>query len=213
MIVTMMGTWHTMEMTEKLKNILSSDKWFHATTKSNYDSICKMGVVADFNRGKELDFGYGFYLTSSEKLAEGYLCRLYDWLDSINDTLVIMEYTFKPLEWFASGLYNATIFESFDDRFAEFVFMNRLECKTNKQRHNYDVIYGVMSDSVPTQLLLNYRAGDIDKEAVLNGLKRGNSMKQLSIHNQTLCDSIILTRAYEFDPKTQERKELDLKNE
>lgn len=91
--------------------------------------------------------------------------------------------------------------------------MNRLECKTNEQRHNYDVIYGVMSDSVPTQLLLRYRAGEIDKEDVLTGLKKGNSMKQLSIHNQALCDSIILSRAYEFNPKTQERKELDISNE
>lgn len=200
-------------MTDKLKKILSSDKWYHATTKQNYDNICQMGVVADFNRGKELDFGYGFYLTTSEKSAEGYLSRLYNCLDSINETLVIMEYTFQPLNWFLSDRYNTTTFENFDDAFAEFVFMNRLECKTNEQRHNYDVIYGVMSDSVPTQLLLRYRAGEIGKEDVLTGLKKGNSMKQLSIHNQALCDSIILSRAYEFNPKTQERKELDISNE
>ena len=121
-----------------------------------------------------------------------------------------MEYTFQPLAWFESLSYKTTTFEKFDDEFAEFVFKNRLESKSNEQRHNYDVIYGVMSDSLPTQLLLEYRAGEISKEDVLNGLKKGNSMKQLSIHNQALCDTILLTGAYEFDPKTQVRKELDI---
>ena len=200
-----------MEITEKLRRILSAEKWYHATTKENFNSIREKGIIADFNKGKELDFGYGFYLTTSEKLAESYLCRLYGWLDSASkETLVVMEYTFQPLIWFESSLYKTTTFEKFDDAFAEFVFKNRLESKSNEQRHNYDVIYGVMSDSLPTQLLLEYRAGEISKEDVMSGLKKGNSMKQLSIHNQTLCDTLLLTGAYEFDPKTQARKELDI---
>lgn len=199
-----------MELTDKIKRVLSSDKWYHATTIDNYNSIRQKGIIADFNRGKELDFGYGFYLTTSEKLAENYLFRLYGSLNPINETLVVMEYQFKPNDWFSSNAFNVALFENFDDEFAEFVFMNRLECKTNKQRHNYDVIYGVMSDSLPTQLLLRYRAGEIDKEEVIAGLKKGNSMKQLSIHNQALCDTISLTRAYEFNPITKERKELDV---
>ena len=64
-----------MELTGKLERVLSSSRWFHATTKENYESIRQQGIIADFNRGKELDFGYGFYLTTSEKLAEGYLSR------------------------------------------------------------------------------------------------------------------------------------------
>ena len=50
-----------MELTDKIKRVLSSDKWYHATTIDNYNSIRQKGIIADFNRGKELDFGYGFY--------------------------------------------------------------------------------------------------------------------------------------------------------
>lgn len=202
-----------MELTEKQCKILSSDKWYHATTMENFYNIRRTGVVADYNRGKELDFGYGFYLTASQKMAENYLTRLYKWSNYSETAFAILEYTFKPIEWFVSSEYTVAIFDKFDLNFAEFVFKNRIECKTQKQKHNYDVIYGVMSDSVPTQLILNYKAGDISKDDVLQGLQKGNSMKQLSIHNQTLCSSLHLSNVYEFNPFDGTRKEIEIYDE
>ena len=199
-----------MILTEKQIKILSSTKWYHATTKENYENIRKVGVQSEYNKGNELDFGYGFYLMPSEKLAENYLTRLFGKFDRVAETMVIIEFTFCPLDWFSSDEYSTMIFKKFDDEFANFVFTNRLECQSNKQRHNYDAIYGVMSDSIPTKLLLDYKSGDISKDEVLEGLKKETSMKQLSLHNQSLCDSIVLTRAYEFNPQNQERKELDI---
>lgn len=199
-------------MTSKVYNALSSECWFHATTRSNFENILKSGILVDYNKGKELDFGYGFYLTTSEELAESYITRLFSWQNEMGngDNPVIMEYKFLPLNWFENPDFSTKVFPKFDDDFAEFVFSNRLNCNTEKQQHEYDVIYGVMSDSVPTKLLLGYRAGDIEKADVLEGLKKGNSMKQLSLHKQELCDSIVLNRAYEYNPNTQERKEIIL---
>ena len=198
-----------MELSPKIQATLSSHKWYHATTKSNYENLLKSGIIADYNRGSELDFGYGFYLTNNEKMAENYISRLFDSLpDEGREILVIMEYEFCPVDWFLSDDYKSKVFAKFDDEFAEFVFKNRLESATNKQQHEYDVIYGVMSDSVPTKLLLDFRAGETSKELVLEGLKKSTSMKQISIHNQNLCNTLKLTRAYEYYPKTDERKEL-----
>ena len=198
-----------MELSSKIQKALSSCKWYHATTKSDFENLLKTGVKADYNRGRELDFGYGFYLTANEDMAERYISRLFGSMqEDISETLVIMEYEFSPIDWFLSEKYRSKVFAKFDDEFAEFVFMNRLECKTQKQQHEYDVIYGVMSDSVPTRLLLDFRAGEISKDVVLEGLKKNNSMKQICIHNQELCDTIKLSRAYEYNPKTNERKEL-----
>lgn len=201
-----------MQLSPKVYNALSSERWFHATTKSNFKNILESGIIVDFNKGKELDFGYGFYLTTTEILAESYITRLFSWQNETQneDKPVIMEYKFSPLNWFENPDFSTKIFSAFDDDFAEFVFLNRLNCNTEKQQHEYDVIYGVMSDSVPTKLLLSYRAGDIEKDSVLDGLKKGNSMKQLSLHKQELCNSIVLNRAYEYNPKTQERKEIVL---
>lgn len=160
-----------MELSNKLIKILSSNKWYHATTLSNYKNIRINGIIADYNRGTELDFGFGFYLTTTEKLAENYISRI-PTMKEEDDKKVIMEYIFKPIDWFESDLYNTAIFDKFDDDFASFVFKNRTESKTNIQRHNYDVVYGVMSDSAPTMLLVKYRANEIDKNAVMDGLKK-----------------------------------------
>lgn len=200
-----------LELTTKVRNALSSTQWFHATTKSNFVNIVDKGVVFDYNRCSELDFGYGFYLTTTAKLAESYISKLLSWAgNDDNDPPVIMEFEMNPLDWFVSGEYNVAIFPAFDDTFAEFVFNNRMNSSTGKQLHDYDVIYGVMSDSVPTKLLLQYRAGEISREDVIEGLKKGNSMKQISLHNQHLCDIIKLKRVYQYNIETGERKELDI---
>lgn len=204
---------YILELSPKVIRKLSSTRWFHATTQSNYENILKQGVVVDYNRYGELDFGYGFYLTTEEKCAESYISRLLQFRDDTNtttDPAVIMEYELCPLDWFISNDYNTAIFPAFDDGFAEFVFQNRLNCSSGVQQHTYDVIYGVMSDSSPTALLLQYRAEEITQKDVIEGLKKGTSMKQISLHRQDLCDAITLKRAYVYDIKTNERKELDI---
>lgn len=200
-----------LELPAKVVKALSATRWYHATTKTNFESIMDKGVVADYNRFGELDFGYGFYLTPTEKLAESYISKLLSWVGmDENDPPVIMEYEMCPLDWFTGETYKTAFFPAFDDSFAEFCFQNRVNCNTGEQIHDYDVIYGVMSDSVPTKLLLQYRAGEISREAVLEGLKKGNSMKQISLHNQHLCDIIKLRKAYLYNIETGERKELDI---
>ena len=198
-----------MQLPEKISNILSSHKWYHATTMDGFLSLKQHGVIANYNQGKPLDFGYGFYLTLNPDMAERYIQRLYE---PDEDTFVITEYTCSPLPWFDVEEYNTAIFPKFNDDFAEFVMMNRMIMPSLEQQHHYDAIYGVMSDSAPAQLLMNYRSGNITKEQALEGLKKSNSMKQLSVHNQNLCDTLTLSRAYQFDfsADTYIRKELDI---
>ena len=176
----------------------------------SHNNILREGIIYDYNRYGELDFGFGFYLTPSKKLAESYITRLYSWRDEKNthNNPVILEYQLSPLEWFINSEYQCAVFPNFDDAFANFVFQNRFHSDSGVQYHNYDVIYGVMSDSNPTALLLNYRIGEINKNEVLQGFKKSTSMKQLSLHNQELCDMITLTEAYEYDVFTKSRKEL-----
>lgn len=200
-----------LELPAKVKKVLSSTQWFHATTQSSLQNILEHGIIVDHNRGGELDFGYGFYLTTTAELAESYISRLFAWQgESVTDPLVIMEYGMCPLEWFNDDSIRSAIFPAFDDNFAEFVFANRINSGTEKQQHPYDVVYGVMSDSAPTKLLTEYRAGVCSYDDVIRGLKKSNRMKQISLHNQKLCDTIQLRRAYQYDHNTMERKELDI---
>lgn len=202
------------EITGKIKKVLSQNMWYHGTVFSNWTNFCQKGVLADFNKDTSdaLDFGYGFYLTPTKEKAEDYITRMMKNADfySPNDIPMILGFEFTPIKWFDDDKYNTKILGKYDDEFAIFVFENRTENTYGSKQHDYDVIYGVMSDSVPTQAILEYKMGLKTKEDVLECLKKPTSMKQLSLHNQNLCDIIKLKEAYTIDTTTNERKELNV---
>lgn len=202
------------EISTKHRKVLSNSIWYHGTTYKYWNSFCKKGIVVEYNKDTSdaLDFGYGFYLAPSRERAETYIkgmmenSRLY----AEDDQPMILGFEFTPLEWFEGEKYKTKIFGKFDDEFAKFVFENRTKNIVGAGQHNYDVIYGVMSDSVPTLLIQEYKLGLKNEEEVLEALKKSTSMKQISLHNQSLCDTITLSEAYIFDKKTGEREELSL---
>lgn len=189
--------------------------WYHGTVMSQWESICKNGILANYNKDTSdaLDFGYGFYLAPSSEKAEEYITKMLensDFYDTSSQPL-ILGFEFNPLVCFEEDGYNAKIFPAYDDEFASFVFENRTENVEGSKQHKYDIIYGVMSDSVPTLAIQGYKMGSMTKEEVLDSLKKSTSMKQLSLHNQKLCDIIKLKEAYTIlDKETNERKELDV---
>ncbi len=202
------------EITAKTRKVLSQNMWYHGTVLSNWNSFCQNGILVDINKDTSdaLDFGYGFYLAPTKERAEHYITSIMENTDFYKDDdfPLILGFEFVPLGWFEKEEYNAKIFRKYDDEFAIFVFENRTENKFGTKQHNYDVIYGVMSDSVLSQIVLEYKMGIKTKEEVLESLKKATSMKQLSLHNQNLCDIISLKEAYIIDTTTNERKELNI---
>lgn len=176
----------------------------------NIFNIWRYGINKDTSDA--LDFGYGFYLAPNKERAEYYITSMMQNTDFYkdDDSPLILGFEFTPLEWFEGEDYNTKIFGKYDDEFAIFVFENRTENVFGSKQHDYDVIYGVMSDSVPTQTVLEYKMGIKTKEEVLDSLKKATSMKQISLHNQNLCDIIRLKEAYIIDKTTSERKELNI---
>lgn len=202
------------EITGKVKKILNQNIWYHGTVYSNWNSFCKNGIMVDFNRdtADALDFGYGFYLAPNKERAEHYIKSMMKnsgFYDS-NDIPMILGFEFAPIDWFEGEEYNTKILGKYNDEFAIFVFDNRTKNIAGIEQHNYDAIYGVMSDSVPTKAILEYKMGKITKDEVLESLKKPTSMKQISLHNQRLCDIIKLKEAYTIDIATDERKELNI---
>lgn len=202
------------EITGKIRKTLSQNMWYHGTVFSNWGSFCQNGILVDINKDTSdaLDFGYGFYLAPTKERAEHYITGMMENTDfyKSDDSPMILGFEFTPLEWFEKEEYNTKIFGKYDDDFAIFVFENRTENVEGSKQHDYDVIYGVMSDSVPTIAIMEYKMGVKTKEEVLDCLKKATSMKQLSLHNQNLCDIIKLKEAYIIDKTTNERKELNI---
>lgn len=202
------------KITGKIRKTLSQNMWYHGTVFSNWDNFCQNGILVDINKNTSdsLDFGYGFYLAPTKERAEHYIMSM---MENTNfykdgDFPMILGFEFTPLEWFEGEEYNTKILGKYDDEFAIFVFENRTENIDGSKQHNYDVIYGVMSDSVPTIAIMEYKMGVKTKEEVLDCLKKTTSMKQISLHNQNLCDIIKLKEAYIIDNTTNERKELNI---
>lgn len=202
-----------MAIVGKLLKYLSCDTWYHATTLDRWNSICEKGVLAEYNKetSNDLDFGYGFYLTNSKGKSEDYIKRYINTGLLGNSQPIIIGFEFCPLCYFNEYKdFNAKILNAYDDEFALFVFKNRTENIGGSNQHKYDIIFGVMSDSQPTTIITNYKMGIITEKEAVEQLKKPTSMKQLSLHNQKLCDILKMKEAYILNIDTKERKELDI---
>lgn len=197
----------SIEAREKDLNILTLDKWYHGTTMQHCKNILRKGVLANNNIGLELDFGYGFYLTHQRKQAEKYIKDRVEGTQmsqfklksiSVDNTPVVIEFDFKPIEWYNKEVRFGFL-PKYDNRFAEFVFNNRYHNVDGESHHDFDLIYGVMSDSIPTILIQKYRSGEMDKEEVIKDLQKGTSAKQLSIHNQDICDTLKISKIFDVN--------------
>lgn len=180
-------------------NQLNRNKWYHGTTIESACNIQKIGVIANYNLGSELDFGTGFYLTDTYERAESYISKLP--ITDIDGNIMkrtewaVIEFDFNPFEilFLGNGGYKFKIFPKHNEEFAKFSFDNRLNNVYNEKPHGYDIIWGVMSDSFPVKLLLDYKNGITTYEETISLLQKPNSMKQLFVGKQEICDKLIIT--------------------
>ncbi len=182
-------------------NRLNHDLWYHGTTIEDAENIRQKGVFANYNVGKSLDFGPGFYLTDTYQHASSYISKLPIVSPSgkleRREKWAIIEFKFNPYEIIFSqlGQYNYCNFPTHNNDFAKFVFSNRTKIP-NGAPHHYDLIWGVMSDSIPDQVIWDYKNGLISYEGAIEKFKKSNSMKQLFLSSQTLCDMLMINKIY-----------------
>lgn len=193
----------------KQLNRLNQDMWYHGTTMDAYDSICEQGVLSSYNIGTQLDFGAGFYLTDSIEAASRYMKRLPE-LDASGvlterTEWCVIEFEFNPfhLLFETENQYKYCNFPKHDENFAKFVFENRLNNVYNERPHGYDLIWGVMSDSIPPEIIMAYLNQEITYENAIHFLQKPQSMKQLFIGNQDICNMLKISRLIRFDKKEE----------
>lgn len=186
-------------------NYLNKDKWYHGTTLTDCESIKQQGVISSYNIGTELDFGPGFYLTDSIDNASRYMERLpevlLDGTIKKRESWCVIEFEFNPFKilFECDNGYKYKCFGNYDEEFAEFIFENRLNNVYNESPHNLDIIWGVMSDSLPAKIVIDYKNNNISKSNAINMLMKGTSMKQLYIGNQDICNQLAITNIIIFE--------------
>ena len=123
---------------------------------------------------RTLDFGTGFYLTSSEKQAVDWVKRRID--EHVTYGYVNV-YGFSLSE--AQNTLNVKIFDSPSDDWLDFVMSNR---RIPGFTHDYDIVVGpVANDRVYTAFAL-YEGGTISKDVLIHELKTYRLVDQYLFH-------------------------------
>ncbi|MBR3806587.1 MAG: DUF3990 domain-containing protein [Clostridia bacterium] len=121
---------------------------------------------------RPLDFGGGFYVTTSETQAKSWATKV-SYRNNSNYRCV-NRYEFD-LEKAKSSL-NVMHFKKADEKWLDFVCDNR----SGKNTGDYDIVIGPVADDRVYRVVVEYENGDIDKETALKNLK-----------TESLCDQIV----------------------
>ena len=120
-----------------------------------------------------LDYGYGFYTTTSFKQAEDWVKR------KLNTNTPVGYVNIYEFDENLIKSLNALLFDSPTEEWVDFVMNNR----TNKDfNHDFDVVYGpVANDKVYAAFAL-YEGGIIDKQNLISELKAYKLVDQYLFH-------------------------------
>lgn len=137
---------------------------------------------------RTLDYGFGFYTTSSYKQAEDWVKR------KLSDAIqvgVVNVYEFD--ESYLSKL-NSLLFYKPTEEWVDFVMKNRTDIDFD---HGYDIVYGpVANDKVYASFAL-YEAGIIDKTTLIKDLKTYKLVDQYLFHTAESLKTIKFLEAKE----------------
>jgi hypothetical protein len=148
----------------------------------------------DFSR-KTLDFGAGFYTTTSKKQASQF-ARIITRRRRTNAQWVSI-YDFD--EEAARQNLDILSFLEADKNWLDFVIANRFDRYEGKK---YDIIQGPVADDDVYPTILLYESGDLTTEEALNRLKSRRLFDQLAISTKKALS--LLTFREAFNPERSE---------
>ena len=138
--------------------------------------------------GRSLDYGYGFYTTTSFKQAEDWVKR------KLNANTLVGYVNVYELDEDLIKSLKTLLFESPTEEWVDFVMNNR----TNKDfNHDFDVVYGpVANDKVYAAFAL-YEGGIIDKQNLISELKAYKLVDQYLFHTNKALKAVKFIEAKE----------------
>ena len=137
---------------------------------------------------RSLDYGYGFYTTTSLKQAEDWVKR------KLNANIQVGYVNVYELDESRIKNLNALLFNSPSEEWVDFVMKNR----TDKDfYHDFDIVYGpVANDKVYAAFAL-YEGGIIDKQTLISELKAYKLVDQYLFHTDKALNAIKFIEAKE----------------
>ena len=141
-------------------------------------------------RNRTLDYGYGFYTTTSYNQAKDWVRRRMDNMNASKGFVNIYEFDKDALNHL-----NCLVFKSPTEEWVDFVMNNR----TKKSFvHDYDIVYGpVANDKVYAAFAL-YEGGLIDKNTLITELKAYKLVDQYLFHSEKALEFLNFISAEEI---------------
>lgn len=132
------------------------------------------------------DFGRGFYVTKFRKQAE-------IWAERIGKKYktkgVVTEFVFYESS-FTDGMFQTLRFEKYDDKWLDFVTLNR-RFDTPSPAHDYDIVEGPIADDRISREIDNYIEGHISREKFLSMLSYEEPTHQICF---CTADSLLMIK-------------------
>lgn len=134
------------------------------------DTVVDIPKILEAKR--PLDFGGGFYVTTSEEQANAWARKVS--LRNNNNHKCVNRYEFYKEK--AEKSLTVIIFTCADEKWLDFICDNRC----GKPTGDYDIVIGPVADDKVYRVVVEYENGDIDKADALKRLK-----------TEALCDQIL----------------------
>ncbi len=148
--------------------------------------IVRQPAIRKANR--TLDYGTGFYLTSSYEQAEAWVHRK---LDADGKHGYVNVYEYRPE---VEADLKVIDFETPTEQWLDFVMENRMDLSFT---HDYDIVKGpVANDRVYAAFAL-YEAGVLDKRGLIAELKAYKLVNQILLHTEAALAAINFIEARE----------------
>ena len=138
------------------------------------DTVVDYPKILDAKR--PLDFGGGFYVTTSEWQAEQWAVKVA--YRNASDHKCVNSYVFDYQA--AKSDLIVIEFSAADEKWLDFICANRQKKFTG----DYDIVIGPVADDRVYRVVVEYENGDVDKETALKKLKTEQLCDQILFHTE-----------------------------
>lgn len=125
---------------------------------------------------RPLDFGDGFYTTTSEVQAKNWALKVSYRNNTTHKYINKYEFNLEEAKKHLIVIY----FEKADEKWLDFICDNR----NRKDTGNYDIVIGPVADDKVYRVVVEYENGDVDKEVALKKLKTEMLCDQILFHSE-----------------------------
>lgn len=138
------------------------------------DTVVDMPKILEAKR--PLDFGGGFYVTTSETQAKNWAIKVAYRNNTNHKCVNRYELDFEK----AKSELTVICFERADEKWLDFICDNR----SGKATGDYDIVIGPVADDRVYRVVVEYENGDIDRETALKNLKTEALCNQILFHTE-----------------------------